>query len=239
MDDRKKAFSEYFDSVYSPSNFLDLKDYENSASAFDLDYGSFLPANKDAEILDIGCGAGHFLYYLKKRGYTHFLGIDLSPGQIEFCKNYIAPNVELADAFELLTDKISNYDAISASDVLEHIPKEKVITFLEMIYRSLKPAGILLLKLPNMSNPFALDSRFRDFTHECGFTEKSIFQVLYVAGFRDICVYAPQTHKKSVSLYVSKILISLFHILLKKLFWHQGFTAPKILSSRLIVLAKK
>ena len=239
MDSRKKPFVEYFDSVYAPSNVLNLKDYKNSVSIFDVDYGNFLPANKDARILDIGCGAGHFLYYLKKRGYTHFLGIDLSPGQIEFCKKNITPNVELADAFKLLADKENNYDAISANDLLEHIPKEKVITFLEMIYRSLKPAGILLIKLPNMSNPFALDSRYRDFTHECGFTEKSIYQVLYVAGFRDICIYKPQTHIRSVRFYLSKILVSLFHILLKKLFWRQGFTAPVILSSRLSVIAKK
>lgn len=239
MEDRKKLFEEYFDSIYSLSNILIPEEYEENAREFDFQYRNFLPSKKDTLILDIGCGTGHFLYYLKKNGYTNFWGIDLSQGQIEFCKNNITPNVELADAFEFLTNKINVYGVISANDVVEHISKEMVITFLELVYQSLRPGGVLFLRLPNMSNPFALDSRYRDFTHECGFTEKSIYQVLYVAGFRDIHIYPSQIRRKSVKSYLSWMLVSLMHAVLKKLFWHQGFTAPAILSSRLIVIAKK
>jgi len=239
MSDRKKLFEEYFDSIFARSNLFSVEEYENSAMDFDSHYGNFLPVDRDAPIIDIGCGAGHFLYYLKKKGYSNFLGIDISAGQVEFCRNNISPNVELADAFEFLTNKINVYGVISANDVLEHIPKEKVIPFLKLIYQALMTRGILFLRLPNMSNPFALDSRYRDFTHECGFTEKSIYQVLYVAGFRDIHIYPSQIRRKSVKSYLSWMLISLVHAVLKKLFWHQGFTAPEILSGRLIVIAKK
>jgi cyclopropane fatty-acyl-phospholipid synthase-like methyltransferase len=239
MECREKLFNEYFDSVYVQSNTFTLQEYQDNAIDFDNDYGPSLPPNKDANILDIGCGTGHFLFYLKTKGYTNFVGIDLSSGQIEFCKNNVTPNVALADAFDFLTDKINYYDTISANDVLEHIPKEKVTTFLEMTYRSLKPGGNLLLKIPNMSNPFAHDARYRDFTHECGFTEKSIYQVLYMAGFRNISIRAPRTQIRSFRDAFSKIIVLLFHIFLRKLFWYQGFTAPDILSNRLIVIVKK
>lgn len=239
MEDRKKLFEEYFNSIYVRSNIFSVREYENSAADFDVYYGSSLPADKNAPIIDIGCGTGHFLYYLKKKGYTNFLGIDMSEGQVEFCRNNITTNVETIDAFEVLADKINVYSAISANDVIEHIPKEKAISFLKLIYRALMPDGVLLLKLPNMSNPFAIDSRYRDFTHECGFTEESIYQVLYVAGFRDINIYPSQTRGKSFKSLLRWILTSLVHAAIKKLFWHQGFTAPQILSNRLIVVAKK
>jgi hypothetical protein len=90
-----------------------------------------------------------------------------------------------------------------------------------------------------MSNPFSLDSRYRDFTHECGFTDESIYQVLYIAGFRNISVCPSQVSGKSIKSYLSRALNSLIHSILKKLFWHQGISAPKILSCRLIVMAKK
>ncbi len=239
MDNRKKIFEDYFNSVYSCSNVLTFQEYENSCNVFHSDFGNFMPSDKNVPILDIGCGTGHFLYYLKKMGYTNHFGIDLSLINVEFCKNNITPNVELADAFEFLTNKINVYGVISANDVLEHIPKEKVIPFLKLIYQTLMTGGILFLRLPNMSNPFALDSRYRDFTHECGFTEKSIYQVLYVAGFRDIHICPSQIRRKSVKSYLSWMLVSLVHAVFKKLFWHQGFTAPEILSSRLVVIAKK
>ncbi|MBI5682433.1 MAG: class I SAM-dependent methyltransferase [Deltaproteobacteria bacterium] len=239
MGDREELFTGYFDSIFASSNLLTPLGYENYAREFDSYYSRFLPERKDSLILDIGCGTGQFLYYLKKKGFENYQGIDVSYSQIEFCKNNVTPNVEVANTFEFLEDKINTYDMISANDVIEHMPKDTIINFLELIYQALKPGGMLLLKLPNMSNPFALNARYRDFTHECGFTEKSIYQVLYVAGFRNINIYPSLTHDRSIKGLIGKILISIFHRVLRKLFWHQGFTAPEILSSCLVVMAKK
>lgn len=239
MEDRKQLFEGYFDSIYTGSNSFTDEEYENSALDFDFHYGSFLPEEKDAPVLDIGCGTGHFLYYLKKRGCSNFLGIDISESQVEFCRKRITPSVETADAFEFLAGKSNAYSVISSNDVIEHISKERVIPFLKLIYQALKPDGILLLKLPNMSNPFSIDSRYRDFTHECGFTEESIYQVLYMAGFRNISINPSQEPGKSLISVLRRKLTSMLHAVLRKLFWHQGITAPKILSCRLIVSAKK
>ena len=238
-DSIEKVSNDYFDSIFSRSNYLTKSEYESNAGELDFYFGNYLPADKDAQMLDIGCGTGHFLYYLEKKGYKNFLGIDISESQVKFCRDNITANVEVADAFKFLADKINNYSVISANDVIEHIPKERVISFLTLTFLALIPNGILLLKLPNMSNPFSIDIRYKDFTHECGFTEKSIYQVLYVAGFRDIKVYPSFFSGKSIKSYIISKLISLLHFILKKLFWYQGFTAPQILSSRLIVIARK
>jgi 2-polyprenyl-3-methyl-5-hydroxy-6-metoxy-1,4-benzoquinol methylase len=239
VEDRKNLYEEYFDSIYAHSNIFTTEEYENSAGEFDVHFGSFLPEEKDTPILDIGCGTGHFLYYLKKRGYLNYLGIDISDSQVKFCSNNITPNVKNADAFEFLADERNIYSVISANDVIEHISKEKVIPFLKLIYQALNPGGILLLKLPNMSNPFSIDSRYRDFTHECGFTEESIYQVLYMAGFRNIRLYPSHVSGNSLKSHLNRIFTSTFHAILRKLFWHQGISAPKILSCRLIVISKK
>jgi 2-polyprenyl-3-methyl-5-hydroxy-6-metoxy-1,4-benzoquinol methylase len=228
-----KNFTDYVDSIYGRSNILSPEEYESTSNIYHVYYGNFLPGDLHVPILDIGCGAGHFLYYLKKKGYRNFTGIDLSPDNIELCKRNVTPTVQLADAFEYLLKKKSIYSVISANDVLEHIPKERVIELLELIYRTLKPGGILLLRIPNMSNPFSIQMRYRDFTHECGFTEKSIYQVLYIAGFRDIMINTSWTDKESIKSHIRKIVF-------RKLFWFLGgCNAPEILSSLLIVIAKK
>ena len=229
----EQDFKDYFDSIYGRSNILSPEEYEKTSHLYHFYYGNFLPKDINAPILDIGCGAGHFLFYLKKIGYKNFTGIDLSPDNIEHCKVNIAPNVQLADAFAYLVKKKSMYCVISANDVIEHIPKERVIKLLRLMYRALRPGGILLLRIPNMSNPFSIQMRYRDFTHECGFTEKSIYQVLHLAGFRDIQINASWTDKKAIKSYIRKIV-------LRKLFWFLGgCNAPEILSCLLIVIAKK
>src|SRR4030042_2189784 len=232
-DRRKKYFKDYFYSIYARSNILSPEEYEKTSNIYHRYYGDSLPKDKAAPILDLGCGTGHFLYYLKKMGYTSFTGIDLSSDNIEYCKNNITPNVELADAFEYLVKKKGIYSTISANALLEHIPKEKVIVFLKLIYSALRSGGVLLLTIPNMSNPFSIQMRYRDFTNECGFTEKSIYQVLYIAGFRDILINPSWIEKKSIKSRIRKIV-------LRKLFWFLGgCNAPDILSSLLIVIAKK
>ncbi|UCE22872.1 MAG: class I SAM-dependent methyltransferase [Candidatus Aminicenantes bacterium] len=185
---RKKLFDEYFSSIFSHSNVFSLREYENSFSQFRLNYNRFIPSKTGEKILDIGCGAGHFLYYLEKKGYTDFLGIDISPQQIDFCRENVSKSVEQADAFEFLKEKKNTYEAIVANDLLEHIPKEEIVKFLKLVNAALKDKGVFLMRTPNMGNPFAVYSRYKDFTHEVGFTERSLYQVFWTAGFRDIQV---------------------------------------------------
>jgi len=236
---KNTIYKDYFDAIYSESNNFSKKEYEVSAYNYDLDFGNFLPSKKDVKILDIGCGTGHFLNFLMRKGYINFIGIDISQSQIEFCKKFITQYCKTADAFDYLNNKKNFYSIISANDVIEHIPPKKLIIFLRMIYSALKPEAVLFLKLPNMSNPFALNNRYRDFTHECGFTEKSIYQVLYAVGFRKIIIKPPKTHLKSIKDIISKAILEILYFFLRKMFWYQGFAAPKILSSRLVVIAKK
>ena len=86
-----------------------------------------------------------------------------------------------------------------------------------------------------MGNPFGISSRYRDFTHEIGFTEKSLYQVLYIVGFRNIQVVGAIAKDK----WIFRIIKKTIYFSLKKLYWYQGFVALEILNSNLIAVAKK
>lgn len=183
MTEKNKIFDKYLSSIFVTENTFSKKEYDEHFEFYNINYGKFLPENKNANILDIGCGAGHFLYFLKKKGYKNILGIDISPEQVAFCKEKnISEEIELADAFEFLKNKINYYDAIISNDVIEHIPKDKIIDFLILINNALKSKGLFFARTPNLGHPLAIYSRYKDFTHEIGFTDKSLYQVLWVAG---------------------------------------------------------
>ncbi len=237
---RKKLFDEYFDSIFSRSNVFSKKEYENSSSQFELNYESFLPSARNAPILDVGCGSGHFLYYLEKKGYTGFLGIDISKQQVNFCRDNISRRISQEDAFEHLKDKKNAFDAVVANDLLEHIPKEEIIAFLKSVFTALKNNGIFLIRTPNMGNPFAVYSRYKDFTHEVGFTERSLYQVFWTAGFREIQILPFQNYPvRTFKRFVESRIARMTGFVLTKLFQFQGFAAPRVLTPLLMGAARK
>lgn len=238
--ERKSLFDDYFSSIFRHSNIFSSKEYQNSLSQFELNYQKFIPSLKKAKILDIGCGAGHFLYYLEKKDFTDFLGIDISPQQVSFCKENISHRVKEADAFEFLQGKENAYDAVVANDLLEHIPKGETIPFIKLVHTALKDKGIFLVRTPNMGNPFSLYSRYKDFTHEAGFTDRSLYQVLWTAGFRDIRILPYRNYPAgSLKRVLESGLARLAHFVITKLFQFQGFVAPQVLSSLLMGAARK
>ncbi len=180
---RDRIFDSYVESSYGPLNDLSAGGMQKAADGYRELFGGFLPPSKEARILEIGCGMGGFLLCCRQLGYTSVTGIDVSPPQVELCRRQGFAEVECADALGYLEGTGDTFDLVAMSDVLEHLPKPDVIPTLEAIFRRLRPGGRVLLKVPNLSNPLNLRSRYVDFTHETGFTLESAQQVLRVAGF--------------------------------------------------------
>ncbi|MCE5280852.1 MAG: class I SAM-dependent methyltransferase [Deltaproteobacteria bacterium] len=204
-------------------------------------YEPFLPGNRDASILDIGCGVGYFLHFLKSRGYSNIQGIDLSPQMIGICKaNFPGVHAEVADAFDYLLSHQENFDAIVANDVLEHVPKDRTVDLMAAIRSALKKGGAFLAKVPNLGNPFAIRLRYTDFTHEVGFTEHSLWQVLWLGGFRTIRVLPfPLVHPLTLKSKLEGIISRVIFLWITKMMQYQGFVAPRILTPLIFVQAVK
>jgi cyclopropane fatty-acyl-phospholipid synthase-like methyltransferase len=237
--DQSILYEKYLNSIYARSNSLTNNEYENASEEYDKLYGKYLSHNRKQKILDIGCGTGHFLYYLKKKGLKDYIGIDISEQQIKFCKSKITKKVEKADIFDYLKKNEKKYNFILANDFLEHIKHDKVYEFLNLVYQSLKNGGIFTLRVPNMSNPFSIDSRYRDFTHLTGFTEKSLYQILYIIGFRDIRVESSKIRIKSIKSLIRKLIVLCLHKIIKFFYYIQDFAVPNTLGKNLIVICKK
>lgn len=240
MANENDPFLGYFEAQYKHLNILTPEQYDKMADAFERVYAGILPKDKGSKILDIGCGCGHFLYYLEKKGYRDFLGIDISEEQVNYCRENISKKAVLANALEYLKGKDGVYDVISAHDVMEHMPKDMIIEFLRLVRGALKIGGIFIVRVPNMSNPLCLDSRYGDFTHEVGFTAKSLYQALWNGGFRDINVLADTPIKvRSFKNLVRKGMIMLTQGIIRLLYYIQDFHGPKNLGVNLVAVAKK
>lgn len=141
---------------------------------------------KDAAILDLGCGAGHFLEYLRSRDFTGGSGVDLSREQLEIARG-LGLQVEEASLFDALADaRRVPYDLISAFDVFEHLTRDEIFRALDLARLRLRDGGRLFLQVPNGDTPFAGSVFWGDATHETNFTATSLRHLLESAGFANV-----------------------------------------------------
>ncbi len=239
-DDKKKLYSRYIS-----THFGKIHDNDNDFSLhyryFRKNYLKHLPADKNAKIVDLGCGMGHFLNFLVKEKYCNYTGIDASEENIDFCrKNNF--NAVLGDIFEFLKDTKETYDVIVLNDIIEHLEKSEIILLLQLIFKALHHDGCLIIKTPNASNPImASSSRYYDFTHELIFTEESMSQVLRITGFSRISVYPQDLYifYYNPLNYLAIVSNFLLNGIFRVLFMFYGRKTTKIFTKNFIAVAIK
>lgn len=179
---------------YVATHFGSIRDVsvdacERQRKFFRAYFRRFLPGDKHAKIIDIGCGYGAFLYFLRKEGYQDVAGVDISPEQVEAARQLGIANVHCEDLVTFLQKHQSSFDCITALDVIEHFPKEEILPLCGAAYEALGRGGAFIIQAPNGGSPFCGTLRYADFTHELAFTKESVTQVLRAVGFNDVRVF--------------------------------------------------
>lgn len=159
--------------------------YALLARSYQSFFRELLPKDKNAWILDIGCGTGFALNAIRQAGYVNAKGIDADPGQVKIAKDHYLPveHVPVEHTTEFLQGFAGRLQTVILLDVLEHIPKSRTLHFLREICAALAPGGCLLCQVPNALWVLSSYSRYLDWTHECSFTTESLTFVLENSGF--------------------------------------------------------
>ena len=158
-------------------------DFQASQQHYLRRYRRFLPEDRSAHILDIGCGDGAFLEALRSIGYSNVDGVDVSPSQVQAAAQRGVRGVIHRAAIDHLREHHREYALITAFSILEHHTREELFELLDAIRDALLPEGQLIGVVPNAKGLFGAHVRFGDVTHELSFTPGSVTQVCAVAGF--------------------------------------------------------
>ena len=159
----------------------------DDAGSFDRVHAHYLrgwlPADLDAPVLDLGCGDGQLLAFLRRAGLRKVVGVDRSPIQAERSRR-AAPDAEvvLGDGSELLRARPGQFGAIFCIDVLEHLTRDELIDSLRGIVAALRPGGALIAQVPNAESPFHGAIRYGDLTHELAFTPDALDHLFALVG---------------------------------------------------------
>ncbi|WBB81191.1 class I SAM-dependent methyltransferase [Micromonospora sp. WMMD882] len=135
-------------------------------------------------ILDIGCGQGHLVQIMLTDGLDAY-GVDISPEQVALARSRGLDRVELGDFRSWLATEHA-WDAVIATDILEHLGKDDVMRTFDQVARALKPGGVFVARVPNAVSPTGGNIMYGDITHQTWFTQRSLAQLAAVAGFESV-----------------------------------------------------
>lgn len=168
-------------------------------------------------VLEIGCGGGQTLSYLKERGAEFAAGVECCANVAEHARQHcdcvIVGDIETTE----LEFAPESFDLLIAGHVLEHLTDPwKSLRKLRML---LRPHGQLVGALPNVRHhsvifPLLLRGKWEyqasgimDWTHMRFFSRATVLELLASSGFR-LQRIEPEFHKKS--LLASRLTLHVF-----------------------------
>jgi SAM-dependent methyltransferase len=159
-------------------------DYPAFADYYRRKLARHLSIQQDWHCLDLACGFGNFLSYLRQVGVRSYVGVDNSVDATNAAKQEFGDqHVAQADVFNYITSTDNRVDFISALDFVEHISKSDLYKFLSLSNARQPIGGLMLIRTPNANGLFGTSARYADITHDICFTPASLGDVLIQCGY--------------------------------------------------------
>ena len=187
-DWRQHVYRQYVSVHYGNHNRLDPSGYELAAQRYARTWDPVLPVDRDVSCLDIGCGPGLFLYYLRRQGFKQIHGVDLSSEGIYIARD-MGFDVTVSDATTFLVRAYADgkkYGLLAAIDVIEHLTRQELFDFLIQAAAVIEEDGRMLIRTINASSLIGGWGRYMDITHQLAFTEDSLRELFLSTGFRRV-----------------------------------------------------
>jgi 2-polyprenyl-3-methyl-5-hydroxy-6-metoxy-1,4-benzoquinol methylase len=188
MDHRQHFYNQY---TTAQSRFASIDDARQRVVAehhgLNTSVRRHLPENRGGRVLDLGCGYGAFLLWVRQMGYHNLRGIDLSQEQVDLARALGLDCVEVEDLFSALAQE-QQVELVTMFDVIEHLTRAEAISALTTIAHVLAPGGTLVLRTPNVDAPLGTVLSYGDLTHEMHLNKTSVLELFATLPFTEILV---------------------------------------------------
>ena len=153
--------SEDIDNYYINCNMYDSvsdikKDVYNESN--EIYFGALDPyITKESSIIDVGCGNGSFLRYLKDKGYERLFGVDPAESSVRKLEKYGIKGI-VGSIYDKVPDWLrGKFDVVISTGVLEHLLLPAA--GLKNLVCLLKKTGAIYVSVPNAEG-------FKDYLRE-------------------------------------------------------------------------
>jgi ubiquinone/menaquinone biosynthesis C-methylase UbiE len=155
----------------------------------------YIPLN--SHVLDLGAGYCNFINNVNAK-YKY--AIDISKDFKEYANDNVTTVVTECNNLKIF--KNESLDVVFASNILEHMSKDKMYETLDEVRRILKDGGKFIILQPNFK--YSYKEYFDDYTHKEIYTDVSMVDILTVHDFsvqKSIPKFIPFSMKSSIGFF--------------------------------------
>ena len=142
--------------------------------------------NNEDLVIDLACGRGEWLELLAEQGW-HAIGVDTNNLLVESCleEGLDAVQMDALTYLNALPDQRSI--CVTGMHIIEHLPLDILVKFINEIMRVLRPGGVVIFETPNPDN-FQVGSRsfYFDPTHRNPLPAPLVQFMLETFGFTQV-----------------------------------------------------
>lgn len=180
---RRELASRYHDAHARYASGAVYADIASAWPYYEANYGDLIAGiARTKRVLEVGPGHGSLLAWLRSSGFEKVVGVDSSPGDVEFANKHLGTGTVVEDdALRYLEASRGSFGVIVMKAVLEHVARSSLLDLVRATRRALETDGVLLVDVPNMDWLLASHERYMDLTHEGGFTRESLRALLLLA----------------------------------------------------------
>jgi SAM-dependent methyltransferase len=110
-------------------------------------------------VVDLGCGRGELIELLVTRGVEAW-GAELSEELVELCRS-ISLDVRLLDAHSALKSlDDASIGGAALIQVVEHLTPQQLVDLIPLLFRKIRPGGVVVAETVNATSPYALTHSF-------------------------------------------------------------------------------
>lgn len=159
--------------------------------------------NKLRKVLDVGCGTGLLVKYLKDSGFNAH-GCDNSPEALKKARKINLKKIISYASATKLPYPNGFFDLVTAISLIEHLRKTEVEKFIKETRRILSPSGFIFIVTPNYSTPIRFIQGkmwfgYNDPTHINFFSLNDLSKLLKKHGFKNLQTKFRIRFRKSVN----------------------------------------
>lgn len=165
---------------------------------YDLNYKQYIPDDRRAAILDIGCGEGALVEYLYNQGHRDITAIDADEAalsRIKIKEKIKTINAKVDANFIRSIDR--NFDIIVMKQMIYYIDRKNIYDFLSAIWERLSENGTLIVEIFNGSMISGRFTEVKDPYILTAYSEHSLRKILETTNFEIIALTGHQSTSRS------------------------------------------